>query len=141
MRGQQTRSVPYPQLSSWPWEGALWGMKKCHGEVPLLRCSRRGQRHVRMCPRAGEQANQHQPPFHAISCTLTRLGIPHQVESRGTLHGGQEPELGHRRQDRRSSERCKPGILSQSYPSGRRPRTIGRQPRRLASAGSRYGNR
>ena len=38
-------------------------------------------RHARICPRAGAQVNQHQPLLHAISYTLKRLGIPHQVES------------------------------------------------------------
>ena len=38
-------------------------------------------RHARICPRAGAQVNQHQPLLHAISRTLKRLGIPHQVES------------------------------------------------------------
>ena len=38
-------------------------------------------RHARICPRAGVQMNQHQPILHAISRTLKRLGIPHQVES------------------------------------------------------------
>ena len=38
-------------------------------------------RHARTCPRAGAQVNQHQPLLHAISRTLKRLGIPHQVES------------------------------------------------------------
>ncbi|CAN0496495.1 unnamed protein product, partial [Laminaria digitata] len=38
-------------------------------------------RHARICPRAGAQVNQHQPLVHAISRTLKRLGIRHQVES------------------------------------------------------------
>ena len=38
-------------------------------------------RHARICPGAGAQVNQHQPLLHAISGTLKRLGIPHQVES------------------------------------------------------------
>ena len=38
-------------------------------------------RHARICPRAGAQVNQHQPLLHAISRTLKRLGILHQVES------------------------------------------------------------
>ena len=38
-------------------------------------------RHARICPRAGEQVNQHQPLLHVTSRTLKRLGIPHQVES------------------------------------------------------------
>ena len=38
-------------------------------------------RHVRICPRAGEQVNQHQPLVHATFRTLKLLGIPHQVES------------------------------------------------------------
>ena len=38
-------------------------------------------RHARICPRSGAQVNQHQPLLHAISRTLKRLRIPHQVES------------------------------------------------------------
>ena len=38
-------------------------------------------RHARICPRAEAQVSQHQPLVHAISRTLKRLGIPHQVES------------------------------------------------------------
>ena len=38
-------------------------------------------RHARICPRAGAQVKQHQPLLHAMSRTLKRLGIPHQVES------------------------------------------------------------
>ena len=38
-------------------------------------------RYARICPRAGAQVNQNQPLVHAISRTLKRLGIPHQVES------------------------------------------------------------
>ena len=38
-------------------------------------------RHARICPRAGAQVTQHHPLLHAISRTLTRFGIPHQVES------------------------------------------------------------
>ena len=38
-------------------------------------------RHARICPRAGAQVNQHQPLVNAISRTLKRLGIRHQVES------------------------------------------------------------
>ena len=38
-------------------------------------------RHARICPRAGAQVNQHQPLLHAISHTLKRLGVPHQVKS------------------------------------------------------------
>ena len=38
-------------------------------------------RHARICPRIGAQMNQHQPLLLAISRTLKRLGIPHQVES------------------------------------------------------------
>ena len=38
-------------------------------------------RHARICPRSGAQVNQHQPLLHAISRTLKRLGISHQVES------------------------------------------------------------
>ena len=34
-----------------------------------------------ICPIAGAQVNQHQPLLHAISRTLKRLGVPHQVES------------------------------------------------------------
>ena len=37
--------------------------------------------HARIFPRAGAQVNQHQPLLQAISCTLKRLGIIHQVES------------------------------------------------------------
>ena len=38
-------------------------------------------RHARICPGAGAQVNQHQSLLHAISRTLKRLGVPHQVES------------------------------------------------------------
>ena len=38
-------------------------------------------RHARICPRAGAQVIQHERLVHAISRTLKRLGIPHQVES------------------------------------------------------------
>ena len=38
-------------------------------------------RHALICPRAGAQVNQHQPLLHAISRTLKRLGVPHQLES------------------------------------------------------------
>ena len=38
-------------------------------------------RHARISPRAGAQVNQHQQLPHAISRTLKRLGILHQVES------------------------------------------------------------
>ena len=38
-------------------------------------------RHARICPRSGAQVNQHQSLLHAISRTLKRLGISHQVES------------------------------------------------------------
>ena len=38
-------------------------------------------RHARICPRAVEQVNQHQPLLHAIFRTLKRLEIPHQVET------------------------------------------------------------
>ena len=34
-----------------------------------------------ICPIAGAQVNQHQPLLHAISRTLKRLGVPHQLES------------------------------------------------------------
>ena len=37
--------------------------------------------HARICLRAGAQVNQHQPLVHAMSRTLKRLGIRHQVES------------------------------------------------------------
>ena len=40
-----------------------------------------GTRLARICPRAGARVNQHQPLLHAISRTLKRLGVPHQVES------------------------------------------------------------
>ena len=42
-------------------------------------------RHARICPRAGAQVKQHQPLLHAMSRTLKRLGIPHQVESEDCL--------------------------------------------------------
>ena len=38
-------------------------------------------RHAHICPRDGAQVNQHQPLLHAISSTVKRLGVPHQVES------------------------------------------------------------
>ena len=41
-------------------------------------------RHARIYPRAAAQVNQHQPLLpllHAISRSLKRLGIPHQVDS------------------------------------------------------------
>ena len=40
-----------------------------------------GTRHVRICPRARVQVNQHQALLYAISRTLKRLAIPHQVEN------------------------------------------------------------
>ena len=54
-------------------------------------------RHERICPRAGEQVNPHQPLLHTMSRTLKGFGIPRQGSSRGTLDGGDEPEDGHRR--------------------------------------------
>ena len=38
-------------------------------------------RHAHIFPVAGAQVNQHQPRVHAISRTLKRLGVLHQVES------------------------------------------------------------
>ena len=38
-------------------------------------------RQARNCPRAGAQVNQHYPLVHAMSRTLKRLGIRHQVKS------------------------------------------------------------
>ena len=38
-------------------------------------------RHACICPRAGAQANQYHPLLHAISRTLKRFGVPHQVDS------------------------------------------------------------
>ena len=38
-------------------------------------------RHALICPRAGAQLNQHQPHVRAMSRTLKRLEIRHQVES------------------------------------------------------------
>ena len=38
-------------------------------------------RHAHICHRAGAQVHQHQPLVHAMSRTLERLGIRHQVES------------------------------------------------------------
>lgn len=37
--------------------------------------------HTRICPREGVQVNEHQPLLHAISHTLKRLVIPHQIQS------------------------------------------------------------
>ena len=44
-------------------------------------------RHARICPRSGAQVNQHQPLLHAISRTLKRLGISHEVESGELVDG------------------------------------------------------
>ena len=38
-------------------------------------------RHARICPRSGAQVKQHQTLLHAISRTLKRLGISHQVDN------------------------------------------------------------
>ena len=38
-------------------------------------------RHARICPGAVAHVNQHHPLLHAISRTLKRLGVSHQVES------------------------------------------------------------
>ena len=38
-------------------------------------------RHARLCHRSGAQVNQHQPLVHALSRTLKRMSIRHQVES------------------------------------------------------------
>ena len=37
--------------------------------------------HAGNSPRAEAQISQHQPLLHAISRTLMRLGVPHNVES------------------------------------------------------------
>ena len=56
------------------------------GEYVAVRCpccdaTHVDNRHARICPRAGAQVKQHQPLLRAISHTLKRLGVPHQVES------------------------------------------------------------
>ena len=37
--------------------------------------------HARLCHRSGAQVNQHQPLVHALSRTLNRMSIRHQVEN------------------------------------------------------------
>ena len=50
-------------------------------ECPCCDATDVDTRHALICPTAGAQVNQHQPLLHAISHTLKRLGVPHQLES------------------------------------------------------------
>ena len=49
--------------------------------------------HARIFPRAGAQVNQHQPLLQAISCTLKRFGIIHQVESGEPFTADRNPRM------------------------------------------------
>ena len=49
--------------------------------------------HARIFIRAGAQLNQHQPLLHAISRTLKRLGVSHQVGSGEPFTAGKSPRM------------------------------------------------
>ena len=66
--------------------------------------------HARICPRSGAQVNQHQPLLYAISRTLKRLGISHQVESGEPFTAERKPADGRRHQERKSSRRSEQGV-------------------------------
>ena len=64
-----------------------------------MRCPCRGAvdldtRHARIRPIAGAQVSRHQPPLHAVSRTLKRLGFPHQVEGGEPFTAGRNLRVG-----------------------------------------------
>ena len=50
-------------------------------------------RHVHLCHRSGAQVNHHQPLVHALSHTLKRMSIRHQVESGAPFNAERDPRM------------------------------------------------
>ena len=80
--GQRTHAVSYPQKRFGHMERRFVGVEEHVAVIcPCCEAVDLDNRHARIRPRAGAQGNPHQLPLHAITRTLKRLGIPHQVES------------------------------------------------------------
>ena len=77
-------------------------------------------RHARICPGAVAHVNQHHPLLHAISRTLKRLGVSHQVESgeHFTADRNLRMDIVVRRGGLRGSE---PRVQREAHPAGRDP--------------------
>ena len=78
--GTALRVIAAP--SSWTLESASRGLRTTWRAPAAIQStwSRDTTRHVRICPRAGLQVNQHQPRLHAISRIQAWLGIPDDVD-------------------------------------------------------------
>ena len=80
-------------------------------------------RHARICPRAGAQVNQHRLLLHAISHTLKRLRIPHQVESGEPFAADTNLRMElDRHQESRCSGRSEQSVRREVHPAGCHPR-------------------